>query len=81
MIDVEKFDNTRFLVNQEDGLHLDSDEFIWFKINEAKTLNVMELDKEALHSIGNEGRKNVSKKFDVEKMCHTTFTQYQKLVK
>tara|TARA_B100000965_G_scaffold380804_1_gene377677 strand:- start:239 stop:1387 length:1149 start_codon:yes stop_codon:yes gene_type:complete len=48
----------------------------------AKVLNnVMELDKEALHSIGNEGRKNVSKKFDVEKMCHTTFTQYQKLVK
>ncbi len=48
----------------------------------AKVLNnVMELDKEALHSIGNEGRKNVSKKFDVEKMCHATFTQYQKLVK
>tara|TARA_B100000029_G_C17563102_1_gene954100 strand:+ start:829 stop:1980 length:1152 start_codon:yes stop_codon:yes gene_type:complete len=48
----------------------------------AKVLNnIMELDNEALYSIGNEGRKNVSKKFDVEKMCQTTFTEYQKLTK
>ena len=48
----------------------------------ARTINdVMELDKEILHSMGNEGRKNVTKKFDVEKMCHTTFTEYQKLLK
>ena len=47
----------------------------------AKILNsVMELDNEALYSIGNEGRKNVSKKFDVEKMCHTTFSEYKKLL-
>jgi len=48
----------------------------------AKTINeVMELDKEILHSMGNEGRKNVTKKFDVEKMCHTTFSEYKKLLK
>jgi len=48
----------------------------------AKVLNnVMELDKEALYSIGNEGRKNVTKKFDVDKMCHTTLTEYKKLFK
>ncbi len=48
----------------------------------AKVLNkVMELDKETLQSVGMEGRKNVSKKFDVEKMCQTTFTEYQKLLK
>ena len=48
----------------------------------AKVLNnLMELDKETLNSIGNEGRKNVSKKFDVDKMCHSTFTEYQKLLK
>ncbi len=48
----------------------------------AKVLNnVMELDKEALYSIGNEGRKNISRKFDVEKMCQTTFTEYKKLFK
>jgi glycosyltransferase involved in cell wall biosynthesis len=42
--------------------------------------NVMELDKEALYSIGNEGRKNVSKKFDVENMCQTTLREYNKLL-
>ena len=40
----------------------------------------MELDKEALYSIGNEGRKNVSKKFDVENMCQTTLREYNKLL-
>ena len=47
----------------------------------AKVLNnVIDLDKEALYSIGNEGRKNVTKKFDVDKMCQTTFTEYKKLL-
>ena len=48
----------------------------------AKVLNkLIELDKEALYSMGNEGRKNVTRKFDVEKMCQTTFTEYKKLLK
>ena len=48
----------------------------------AKAINkIMETDKEALYSMGNEGRKNVTKKFDVEKMCHTTLSEYQKLFK
>ena len=48
----------------------------------AKTLNtVMELDKNALDAIGNEGRKNVSKKFDVEAMCDSTLREYKKLLK
>ena len=42
--------------------------------------NLMALDKETLYSIGNEGRKNVTKKFDVEKMCQTTLNEYQKLL-
>jgi len=47
----------------------------------AKVLNrSLELDKEALYSIGNEGRKNITKKFDVDKMCQTTFTEYKKLL-
>ena len=47
----------------------------------AKVLNkLIELDKEALYSMGNEGRKNVTRKFDVEKMCQTTFTEYKKLL-
>ena len=48
----------------------------------AKTLNkIIELDDMEKQSIGKEGRKNVIKKFDVEKMCQTTFTEYKKLLK
>ena len=43
--------------------------------------NVLEMDKDKLQSIGNEGRKNVLLKFDVEKMCQSTFAEYKKLLK
>jgi len=47
----------------------------------AKSLNkVMELDQEVLNSIGNEGRKNVIKKFDVDVMCDSTLREYKKLL-
>jgi len=41
---------------------------------------VMQKDYNSLKSIGFEGRKNVLKKFDVDKMCQTTFTEYKKLI-
>tara|TARA_B100000945_G_scaffold39528_1_gene26580 strand:- start:498 stop:1655 length:1158 start_codon:yes stop_codon:yes gene_type:complete len=43
--------------------------------------NIIEMDKHKLQSIGNEGRKNILLKFDVEKMCQSTFTEYKKLLK
>ncbi len=43
--------------------------------------NVIEMDKDKLQSIGNEGRKNVLNRFDVEKMCQSTFAEYKKLLK
>ena len=47
----------------------------------AKTLNtVIELEQDVLNSIGNEGRKNVIKKFDVESMCDSTLREYKKLL-
>jgi len=47
----------------------------------AKTLNtVIQLDQDALNSIGNEGRKNIIKKFDVEAMCDSTLREYKKLL-
>ena len=47
----------------------------------AKTLNtVIELDQDTLNSIGNEGRKNIIKKFDVEAMCDSTLREYKKLL-
>ena len=47
----------------------------------AKSLNaVIELDQDQLNFIGNEGRKNVTKKFDVESMCDSTLREYKKLL-
>ena len=42
---------------------------------------IMNKDYNSLKSIGLEGRKNILNKFDVDKMCRTTFTEYKKLIK
>ena len=48
----------------------------------AKIINtVIQLSSEDLKFIGNEGRKNVTKKFDVETMCQSNLKEYRKLVK
>ena len=41
----------------------------------------MEMDEESLRLMGKEGRKNVERKFNVDQMCQTTFTEYKKLLK
>ena len=41
---------------------------------------LMQKDYNSIKSIGIAGRKNVLKKFDVDKMCKTTFTEYKKLI-
>ena len=45
-----------------------------------KILKVLSMDETLLKSIGNEGRKNVIKKFNVEKMCFSTYSEYKKLI-
>ena len=48
----------------------------------AKILNtVIQLSQDELKSMGNEGRKNVTKKFDVETMCQSNLKEYRKLIK
>ncbi|MEC7168837.1 MAG: glycosyltransferase family 4 protein, partial [Pseudomonadota bacterium] len=48
----------------------------------AKSLNtVIQLTQEELKLMGNEGRKNVIKKFDVEAMCDSNLREYKKLLK
>ena len=48
----------------------------------AKNLNtVIQLNQEELKLMGNEGRKNVTKKFDVEIMCDSNLREYIKLLK
>ena len=44
-----------------------------------KIIEVLQLDESTLKSMGNEGRKNVIKKFNIEKMCFSTYSEYKKL--
>jgi len=45
-----------------------------------KILEILKMDESTLKSIGNEGRKNIIKKFNVEKMCFSTYSEYKKLL-
>tara|TARA_A100001011_G_scaffold139263_1_gene147161 strand:- start:543 stop:1697 length:1155 start_codon:yes stop_codon:yes gene_type:complete len=45
-----------------------------------KILKVLNLNDTSLKSIGIEGRKNVAKKFNVEKMCFSTYSEYKRLI-
>ena len=55
-----------------------------FESGDAKSLSqiilkVLTLDETSLKKIGTEGRKNIIKKFNVEKMCFSTYSEYKRL--
>ena len=60
---------TGFLFKSEDPLDLSN-----------KLAHIFELNESTLKSMGNEGRKNVINKFNVEKMCFSTYSEYKKLI-
>ena len=45
-----------------------------------KILKVITMDETSLKLLGQEGRKNVIKKFNVEKMCFSTYSEYKRLL-
>ncbi|MDA9598768.1 glycosyltransferase family 4 protein [Candidatus Pelagibacter sp.] len=45
-----------------------------------KILKALNLDDTAVKIIGIEGRKNIVNKFNVEKMCFSTYSEYKKLI-
>jgi len=45
-----------------------------------KIVEVLNLDQSRLKLMGIEGRKNIIKKFNVEKMCFSTYSEYKKLL-
>ena len=45
-----------------------------------KIIEALNLDESILKSMGIEGRKNIIKKFNVEKMCFSTYSEYKKLI-
>ena len=56
-----------------------------FKSEDPKSLsekidNIFRSDDTTLNAMGNSGRKNVEQKFNVEKMCFSTYSEYKKLI-
>ena len=56
-----------------------------FKAGDAKSLSqkilkTLTIDETQLKLIGNEGRKNIVQKFNVEKMCFSTYSEYKRLL-
>ena len=56
-----------------------------FESNNAKSLSikilkVLSMDEASLQSIGKEGRKNIIQKFNVEKVCFSTYSEYKKIL-
>ena len=65
------------IVNEETGF--------LFKSGDAKSLSkriiqAITMDESAIKSIGKEGRKNIINKFNVEKMCFSTYSEYKRLL-
>ncbi len=45
-----------------------------------KIIQAITMDETSLELIGKEGRKNIIKKFNVEKMCFSTYSEYKRLL-
>ena len=45
-----------------------------------KILKVLTMDESSLKSIGIEGRKNIIQKYNVEKMCFSTYSEYKRIL-
>ena len=44
-----------------------------------KILKTLSMDEQSLKLIGTEGRKNIIQKFNVEKMCFSTYSEYKRI--
>ena len=65
------------IINNKTGLLFESGNA---KSLSKKIIEVLNLDESKLKSMGIEGRKNIIKKFNVEKMCFSTYSEYKKLL-
>ena len=76
-----------FTSKDNEGLETIKDETTGFLFNAGDTKSLSEklshifdLDRNTLKLMGNAGRENVIKKFNVEKMCFSTYSEYKKLL-
>ena len=56
-----------------------------FESNNAKSLckkilKILSMDEASLQSIGKDGRENIIQKFNVEKMCFSTYSEYKRIL-
>ena len=65
------------VINEKTGLLFESGDP---KSLSKKIMQALTMDESLLKTMGIEGRKNVVKKFNVEKMCFSTYSEYKKLV-
>jgi len=65
------------IVNNETGFLFESNNA---ESLSKKIIEVLKLDESRLKSIGIKGRKNIINKFNVEKMCFSTYSEYKKLL-
>ena len=62
-------EKTGFLFNSGDAVSLSK-----------KIIGVINMDETLIKQMGKEGRKNIIKKFNVEKMCFSTYSEYKRLI-
>ena len=65
------------VINEKTGLLFESGDP---KSLSKKIMQALTMDESLLKTMGIEGRKNIVKKFNVEKMCFSTYSEYKRLV-
>jgi glycosyltransferase involved in cell wall biosynthesis len=65
------------IINEKTGLLFESGDA---KSLSEKIIRSITMDETSLELLGKEGRKNIIKKFNVEKMCFSTYSEYKRLL-
>ncbi len=65
------------IINEKTGFLFDAGNA---KSLSEKIIRAITMDEISLELIGKEGRKNIIKKFNVEKMCFSTYSEYKRLL-
>ena len=65
------------VVDEKTGFLFDSNNT---KSLSEKIIKILSMDKTSLKSIGIEARKNIIQKFNVEKMCFSTYSEYKRII-
>ena len=65
------------IIDEKTGFLFDSGDAVSLS---KKIIRVINMDNTLNKQIGKEGRKNIIKKFNVEKMCFSTYSEYKRLI-